>query len=152
MRFILAVFLISPVIIFAKQPNVTITLEHQDSLRTLAKQHFGAPDDWKIILYYNGFQNYEDLPPKASLVIPVQLYKNTTELIRQARELSRLASMEGARILTKDTIEKAIRLEKKALELKSQGKLAYHFYLQHPWINRIVRKMPTQYLISPFSR
>ena len=120
---ILAGLLISPISTFAKQPDVTITLEHKDSLRTLAKQHFGVPDDWKIILYYNGFQNYEDLPPKASLVIPAQLYKNTTESLRKARELSGRASMEGARILAKDAIEKAIQLQQDSLNLKNQGKL-----------------------------
>ncbi len=123
LRLILAVLLISSVTAFAKQPNVTITLEHKDSLRTIAKQHFGVPDDWKIILYYNGFQNYEDLPPKASLVIPVQLYKNTTALLRKARELTRLASMEGARILAKEAIEKAIRLQQDAMTFKNRGKL-----------------------------
>ena len=123
MRIILAASLICPVTAIAKQSDVTITLEHKDSLRTLAKLHFGAPDDWKIILYYNGFQNYKDLPPKASLVIPVQLYKKTTESLRKARELSRLANMEGARILAKEAIEKAIRLQQNALELKNQGKL-----------------------------
>jgi len=123
LRLILAVFLISPVITFAKQPGVTITLEHKDSLRTIAKQHFGDPDDWKIILYYNGFQNYKDLPPKASLVIPVQSYKNTTDMLRKARELARLASMEGARVLAREAIEKAIRLQQDALELKNRGKL-----------------------------
>ncbi|MDM8539650.1 FecR domain-containing protein [Desulfococcaceae bacterium HSG9] len=120
---ILAGLLISPISTFAKQPDVTITLEHKDSLRTLAKQHFGVPDDWKIILYYNGFQNHKDLPPKASLVIPVQLYKNTTESLRKARELSGRASMEGARILAKDAIEKAIQLQQDSLNLKNQGKL-----------------------------
>jgi len=119
----LAVLLVSPVMAFAKQQNITVTFEHKNSLRTLAKQHFGAPDDWKIILYYNGFQNLEDLPPRASLVIPVQLYKNTTALLRKARELSRLASMEGARLLAKEAIEKAMQLQQDALKFKNRGKL-----------------------------
>jgi len=123
LRLALAAMLFSPIISFAEQQSVTITLEHKNSLRTLAKQYFGTPDDWKIILYHNGFQNPEDLPPKASLVIPVQLYKDTAALLRKARKLSRLASMEGARLLARPAIEKAIQLQQDALKQKNRGKL-----------------------------
>ncbi len=115
--------IICAVCVWAEPAEVTVTLEGKQSLRSLAKQHLGAPDDWKIILLYNGFDSYESLPPNASLVIPVRLYKQTMQKLRKARELSHQASMEGARVLARDLIEEAVRRQQEALEYKKRGQL-----------------------------
>lgn len=120
---VLIVGLISAAALWAAQAEVTVTLKGKDTLRSLAKKHLGAPDDWKIILLYNGFNSYESLPPNASLVIPVRLYKQTMQSLRKARELSQQASMAGARVLARGAIEKAVRLQQEAREYKKQGQL-----------------------------
>lgn len=103
--------------------NVKIFLSHKDSLRSIAEKYFDDPNLWQIIMYYNGFNKISDIQPDTMLTIPVKLYKNTADSIKNAQEIIYKANMTGAKILAGDLIEKAIGHQQKARVLLKNGKL-----------------------------
>jgi len=108
----------------AEEPDIVrISLKENDSLRSMASTYLGDPNEWKVILYYNGFAGPADVNADTTIAIPVKLYKETAKRILEAGELTRRANMEGAGILAKDIIENSIRLQNDAVALKNKGKL-----------------------------
>lgn len=128
-KFILLLAVIGQILIarpdaVSGQETVEIVFTQGMSLRTLAQQYFGNPDEWQLLLTLNGFRQLEDLPPNARLTIPVALFQRTVQAIEQAAQTTRFANMEGAAVLSKTLIEQAEHGQKDALDLKNQGKLA----------------------------
>lgn len=103
--------------------NVEVIFTQDLALRSLAGQHLGNPNEWEVILYYNGFQHLADLQPGMQLSIPVGLFNRTMKYLKQAGETARLANMEGAGVLAKDSIDASTRLQTQAMDLKKQGNL-----------------------------
>ncbi len=106
------------------EKRVETVFQEDSSLRSLAQEYLGNPDEWELILFYNGFQHPEQLKPGIRLHIPVSLYHRTMEILADAVETSQKANMEGAGVLAKGSIAKAEDLYKQAMYLKKKGELA----------------------------
>ncbi len=105
------------------QDNVEVIFTQDVSLRSLAEKYLGNPNEWEVILYYNGFQHLADLQPDTRLTIPAGLFNRSMKYLQQAAETARLANMEGAGVLAKESIDTSTRLQTRAMDLKKQGKL-----------------------------
>ena len=105
------------------QDSVEVVFDQDVSLRALAEKYLGDPNEWKLIVYYNGFQHLDDLRPEMKLTIPVGLFNRTLKYLQQAGETARLANMEGAGVLAEDSINTAAQLQVSAMNLKNQGNL-----------------------------
>ncbi len=105
------------------QDNVEVIFTQDVSLRALAEKYLGNPNEWEVILYYNGFKHLADLQPDTRLTIPAGLFKRSMTSLKQAGETTRLANMEGAGVLAKESIDASTRLQTRAMNLKKQGKL-----------------------------
>ena len=106
-----------------QQNIIKIKLGPDETLRSLAKKYFGDPNEWEVILRYNGFQRLEEIRPGTEFLIPVKLYENMATHLKKIRHTVSLANREGAGILAKNIIESSLKLERDALALKKQGKL-----------------------------
>ena len=106
------------------QETVEVVFAQEMSLRVLAEQYLGNPDEWKFLLAYNGLQDLAELRPGMKLTIPVASFQRTMQLLHQATETARLANMEGAGVLSEKNIAEANRLLESAAALKNSGKLA----------------------------
>lgn len=105
------------------QEVVEIVFAPDMSLRGIAGQYLGNPNEWEMLLYYNGLQELADLQPGMKLNIPVGLFRRTMHILEQVAEKSRLANMEGAGALVSATIAEALRLQTQAANLKNAGDL-----------------------------
>ncbi|GAK53855.1 hypothetical protein U14_05129 [Candidatus Moduliflexus flocculans] len=104
--------------------TVEIVFTQEMSLRALAEQYLGSPNEWNMLLKYNGLEQLADLQPGMSLTIPTGSFQRFAQALGQAAETARLANMEGAGVLSKTNIDEANRLQTSAIELKNSGKLA----------------------------
>lgn len=102
---------------------VTVTLKGDETLRSLAIKYFGEPNDWEVILFYNGYQSPSEVEIGSSLKIPVGLYRRVTTGIVAALEKISRANSEGAGILAKELVVAAVAAQKSAVELKKAGQL-----------------------------
>ncbi len=102
---------------------VSVTLKSDETLRSLAIKYFGEPNDWEVILFYNGFQFVNEVNIGTSLKIPVGLYKKINSELNNVQKLISQANNEGAGILAKDLVELAVNAQKEAVELKKKGEL-----------------------------
>lgn len=93
------------------------------SLRTLAEEYLGNPNEWETLLHYNGFQSVADLRPDTPLEIPVALFQRTMQVLQQTAETAQRANMEGAGVLATTLIDEANRLYEQAADLKNRGDL-----------------------------
>ncbi len=107
----------------AEDKVVTVTLKSDQTLRSLAIKYFGEPNDWEVILFYNGFKSPGEVNIGTKLKIPVQLYKKINKQLEDAQKLISQANNEGAGILAKDLVESAISAQKEAVGLKKKGQL-----------------------------
>ncbi|MCG2716845.1 MAG: FecR family protein [Candidatus Marinimicrobia bacterium] len=107
----------------AEDDVVTVTLKSDQTLRSLAIKYFGEPNDWEVILFYNGFQSPGEVNIGTKLKIPVQLYKKINKQLKDAQKLISQANNEGAGILAKDLVESAISAQKEAIGFKKKGQL-----------------------------
>lgn len=105
------------------QEVLEVTLEEGQTLRDLAQKHLGNPDDWDMIVAYNGYQSVNEIGPGTTLSIPVELYKNVVDQLNNARKEIELANQEGASILIPHLVDSALQSEREALSLKKQGSL-----------------------------
>ena len=105
------------------KPIVTVTYDENITLRTLAKDYLGEPNDWELIMYYNGYGNLNDIPLGATIKIPVKDYKDLSERLEESKNLLAQATNEGAGILAKDLLQQAADKQREALSLKKSGKL-----------------------------
>lgn len=123
--FIFVVLLLSVVWFsaFAADEEVTVTLKGDETLRSLAIKYFGEPNDWEVILFYNGYQSAGEVNTGTELKIPVGLYKQITKRLDEAQQAITKANNEGAGILAKDLVEVAIAAQKESIELKKKGQL-----------------------------
>ncbi len=118
------IFLMLSVIIGSAQDEViTVTLTSDETLRSLAVKYFGEPNDWEVILFYNGFQSISEVNIGTQLKIPIGLYRKVNKTLDSVQELIIQANNEGAGILAKEQLESAIGSQKEAIELKKKGKL-----------------------------
>ncbi|MEE4356247.1 MAG: FecR domain-containing protein [Desulfococcaceae bacterium] len=129
MRIIYIFFILTVPLLFmlpcsGAEKRVEAVFQEDSSLRSLAQEYLGNPDEWEFILFYNGFQHPEQLKPGTGLHIPVSLYQRTMEILADAVETSQKANMEGAGVLAKGSIAKAEGLYKQAMYLKKKGELA----------------------------
>ena len=102
---------------------VTVTLEGDQTLRSLAIKYFGEPNDWEVILFYNGFRSVGEVNIGTELKIPVGLYKKVVTQLASAQQTITQANKEGAGVLAKDLVEKAVAAQKESVELKKKGQL-----------------------------
>lgn len=100
-----------------------IRLNEKFSLRDLAREHLGDPDQWRVILLYNGFENLSDLPHQGTITIPAALFKEISKKLDQAGGLIHQASMEGAGVLARENLSQAVRFHAQGLELRSKGQM-----------------------------
>jgi len=107
----------------AADDEVTVTLKGDETLRSLAIKYFGEPNDWEVILFYNGYQSAGEVNIGTALKIPVGLYKKITKQLGDAQQAITQANNEGAGILAKDLVEAAISAQKESVELKKKGQL-----------------------------
>ena len=105
------------------QENIEIIFKQDVSLRSLAEKYLGNPNEWEVILHYNGFQHLTDLQADTRLTIPAELFHRSMKHLRQAGETARLANMEGAGVLSKSSIALSTQLQAEAMELKKRGHL-----------------------------
>lgn len=103
--------------------TIVIVFTQEMSLRALAEQYLGSPNEWNMLLKYNGLEQLADLQPGMKLTIPTGSFQRFMQALTQAAETARLANMEGAGILSKTNIDEANRLQASAIELKNSGKL-----------------------------
>ena len=107
----------------AADDDVMVTLKGDETLRSLAIKYFGEPNDWEVILFYNGYQSAGEVNIGTALKIPVGLYKKITKQLDDAQLAITQANNEGAGILAKDLVEAAISAQKESVELKKKGRL-----------------------------
>lgn len=91
----------------AAAETLDVVFEKGTSLRALASEHLGNPDEWRAILYFNDLDHPSALRPGIGLSIPAGLYNRVLGALRKAGDTTRRASMEGAGILAGDAIDKA---------------------------------------------
>lgn len=105
------------------QDVVKVKLQGDETLRSLAKKYFDEPNDWEVILRYNGFNSVNEININTVFTVPVKLY--TTIVTKNESTLKSIdeANREGAGILAKEIIDKAVDLQKQAIELKKSGQL-----------------------------
>ena len=104
--------------------TVAVVFTPAMSLRALAAQYLGNPDEWQMLLFYNDLQQLADLRPGMTLTIPTGSFARIMRDVTLAAETARRANMEGAGLLAKAKIDEANRLQVSALTLKNSGKLA----------------------------
>jgi len=121
--FLLIIFWAVPFASAETPETVEIVFTQEMSLRALAEQYLGSPNEWNMLLKYNGLEQLADLQPGMNLTIPTGSFQRFTQSLTQAAETARLANMEGAGILSKTNIDEANRLQTSAIELKNSGKL-----------------------------
>jgi len=121
--FVFLLFLLFQCFAIAADDDVTVTLKGDETLRTLAIKYFGEPNDWEVILFYNGYQSVGEVNIGTALKIPVGLYKKITKQLDDAQLAITQANNEGAGILAKDLVEAAISAQKESVELKKKGQL-----------------------------
>jgi len=108
----------------AAEPEVIkVKLEDDETLRTLAKKYFNEPNDWEVILFYNGFKSPNDVNSGVTLTIPIGLYWSIVQKLETSQVKINEANTEGAGILAKEELQSAIELQKEAVELKKKGQL-----------------------------
>lgn len=105
------------------QDVVKTKLQGDETLRSLAKKYFDEPNDWEVILRYNGFKSVNEISDNTVFTIPVKLYSTIVRKNDSALKSIDDANREGAGILAKDMIDKAVELQKQAIELKKNGQL-----------------------------
>jgi hypothetical protein len=105
------------------QEDAVIEFSQGLSMRDLATKYLGNPDDWRILLSANNLQHVSELKPGMKILIPVKQYRKIAGFIENAEEKMRLATMEGAAILSRENMQKAEELKKNALELRKNGNL-----------------------------
>ncbi|MFH1214456.1 MAG: FecR domain-containing protein [Candidatus Neomarinimicrobiota bacterium] len=105
------------------QDVVKTKLQGDETLRSLAKKYFDEPNDWEVILRYNGFKSVNEISDNTVFNIPVKLYSTIVRKNDSALKSIDDANREGAGILAKDMIDKAVELQKQAIELKKNGQL-----------------------------
>jgi hypothetical protein len=103
--------------------DVQVLLESNVSLRALADRYLGGPDDWEIILRYNGLSSPDALKTGQRLRIPVALYRKTRRTLDEAQMLIASANAEGAGLLAPAGLERAQDRLASALDLKKRGDL-----------------------------
>jgi hypothetical protein len=124
----LLAFLLSTQTSAQSQGDIQVTIESNESLRSLAAEYLGEPNDWEVILYYNGLKSPDELKTGRRLWIPAQTYKSLTRQIRECQAFVVSANSEGAGILVPLRMERAIDAlnrsiqEKRAGDLNSAGK------------------------------
>jgi hypothetical protein len=124
----LIILLIPSVLIHSAQDEViTVTLTGDETLRSLAVKYFGEPNDWEVILFYNGFQSTSEVNIGTQLKIPISLYRKFNKTLDSVQELIIQANNEGAGILAKEQLDSGIKAQKEAIELKKKGKLDQAF-------------------------
>lgn len=106
---------------------VSVIMKGDETLRSLAVKYFGEPNDWEVILFYNGYQAAGDVQIGANLKIPVGLYKKLVAKLDEAQEMITRANSEGAGILARDLVEAAVGAQKESIELKKKGELDLAF-------------------------
>lgn len=106
------------------QDDVRVTLESNESLRSLAAKYLGGPNDWEIILLVNGLQSPDQLRTGQRLRIPVKQFHRTVASLDRCRSAIAAANAEGASILATQRITEAADLENRALGRKKRGELA----------------------------
>ncbi|MBN2202427.1 FecR domain-containing protein [bacterium] len=103
--------------------DVQVTLESNESLRSLAAKYLGGPNDWEIILLVNGLQSPDQLRTGQRLRIPVKQFHRTVASLDRCRSAIAAANAEGASILATQRITAAADLESRALGRKKRGEL-----------------------------
>jgi hypothetical protein len=104
--------------------DVQVTLESNESLRSLAAKYLGGPNDWEILLLVNGLKSPDQLRTGQRLWIPVKQFHRTVAGLDLCRSAIAAANAEGAVILCTDRITEASNLENQALGHKKRGELA----------------------------
>lgn len=106
------------------QDDVQVTLESNESLRSLASKYLGGPNDWEILLLVNGLKSPDQLRTGQRLWIPVKQFHRTVASLDRCRSAIAAANAEGASILATRQITEATDLESQALGHKKRGELA----------------------------
>ncbi len=104
--------------------DVQVTLESNESLRSLAAKYLGGPNDWEILLLVNGLKSPDQLRTGQRLWIPVKQFHRTVAGLDRCRSAIAAANAEGASILATQRITEAAELESQALGHKKRGELA----------------------------
>ena len=103
--------------------DIQVSLESNESLRSLAGKYLEDPNDWEVILYYNGLKSSEELKTGRMLWIPAQTYKSLTRRTRECQALVISANAEGAGILVPLRMERAIDALNRSIQEKRAGDL-----------------------------
>ncbi len=103
--------------------TMEVVFEKGTSLRALASEHLGNPDEWRTILFFNDLKHPSALRPGMRLSIPVGLYNRVLKALQKAGDTARRANMEGASILARDAIDKAEKSLARAMDQKKAGDL-----------------------------
>jgi len=106
------------------QDIVTITYDETVTLRSLARQYFEEPNDWELILYYNGYQSLNELEMGTEIKIPVGEYRTLRQNLEQSHTAISKATGEGASILAKELLAEATQKQEEASALKTKGQFA----------------------------
>ncbi len=107
----------------AAAETVDVVFEKGTSLRALASEHLGNPDEWRAILHFNDLDHPSAIRPGMRLSIPVGIYNRMIKALRKAGDTARRANMEGASILAGDEIDKAEKSLDRAMDQKKAGDL-----------------------------
>lgn len=102
---------------------ITITYLETTSLREISKKYLDNPNDWEVILKYNGFNSIAEVSSGVKLKVPVKLYKAVVEKLEQTEENIQKANKEGAGLLAKEKISSALKEKEKAVSFKENGDL-----------------------------
>lgn len=110
-------------LLLSQSSVVTITYSEKISLREISERYFENPDDWELILKFNGINSIADLSSGTKLKIPIQLYKSIVSKLEETEKFIQQANKEGAGLLAKEKINSALNEKEKAVSLKGNGDL-----------------------------
>lgn len=119
----LILILFSFLSVFSQSDVVTITYSEKTSLREISKKYFDNPDDWEVILKFNGFNSIAEVSNGAKLKVPIKLYKSVAKKLEGTEKNIQNANKEGAGLLAKEKINSALNEKEKAVSFKKNGDL-----------------------------
>jgi hypothetical protein len=101
--------------------NLQLTFKTGDDIRQLAATHLQNPDLWPDILYANQLSEIHELQIGMTLKIPVKLILAVDNSLKLLQKKIQQANQQGARILAKDAIIRAIKQQNQAFDKRQAG-------------------------------
>ncbi len=137
-------FAVSVVLPLEATEMLKVTVQEDQSLRSIAEKYLGNPNLWIDILRANNLASAADIKAGMSLKIPVAAMTRTTKALQDALETIDKATMAGARLFAPEIIASAIEKYNQAIDKRKTG----HYDLSYRIANESKKKAKKAFNIS----